>query len=97
MAGLCGSGTVPCGAPARLYPCGWRCPAHTPAAVAGVPEAPPGPGYTPQALPTPASASALVDARAIAFGKRRSSPAVYRLAQAATGRRPHPAEPGAAA
>ena len=29
----------PCGAtPARLYPAGWRCPAHTPAAVAGRPE-----------------------------------------------------------
>ena len=40
----------PCGAtPARLYPAGWRCPAHTPAALAGRPE--PGAGrYCPPAL-----------------------------------------------
>lgn len=82
----CGTGPGPCGAPARLYPGGWRCPAHTPAAEAGHPEPEPGPGYTPQALPTPQSASALVDARAIASGKRRSNPQDYRLAQAATGR-----------
>ncbi|MFE6025571.1 hypothetical protein [Streptomyces niveus] len=29
----------------RLYPCGWRCPLHTPAAMAGRPEPPPGPGW----------------------------------------------------
>ncbi|MFI6296791.1 hypothetical protein ACIBEJ_34740 [Nonomuraea sp. NPDC050790] len=29
--GVCGHGTGPCGAmPARLYPCGWRCDAHSP-------------------------------------------------------------------
>ncbi|MFG3050360.1 hypothetical protein ACGFZP_05300 [Kitasatospora sp. NPDC048239] len=66
---------------------GPRCPAHTPAAQAGHPESQPGPGYTPQTLPTPASASALVDARAIASGRRRSTTQTYRLAQAATGRR----------
>ena len=40
----------PCGAtPARLYPAGWRCAAHTPAALAGRPE--PGAGrYCPPAL-----------------------------------------------
>lgn len=30
---------------ARLYPCGWRCDRHTPAAMAGRPETPPGPGW----------------------------------------------------
>ncbi|MFF2954304.1 hypothetical protein ACFVVU_23540 [Kitasatospora sp. NPDC057965] len=82
----CGAGKGPCGADARLYPAGWRCPAHTPAAQAGHAEPQPGPGYRPQALPTPQSASALVDARAIAAGKRRASVQDYRLAQAATGR-----------
>jgi hypothetical protein len=40
----------PCGAtPARLYPAGWRCTAHTPAALAGQPE--PGAGrYCPPAI-----------------------------------------------
>ncbi|MFD7410645.1 hypothetical protein [Kitasatospora purpeofusca] len=76
-----------CGLAARPYVVGHRCPAHTPAAEAGHPEPLPGPGYTPQSLPTPASASALVDAWAIASGKRRSSAQTYRLAQAATGRR----------
>ncbi|MEU5900633.1 hypothetical protein [Streptomyces venezuelae] len=32
--GLCESGTTACGAPARLYPCGWRCDPHSPAAMA---------------------------------------------------------------
>lgn len=31
--------------PARLYPCGWRCDIHTPAALQGQPEPPPGPGW----------------------------------------------------
>lgn len=73
-----------CGRPGRPYAVGPRCPEHTPAAQAGRPEPQPGPGYTPQRLPTPQSASALADARAIASGKRRSSPTQYRLAQAAT-------------
>lgn len=30
---------------ARLYLVGWRCPRHTPAAEAGRPETPPGPGW----------------------------------------------------
>jgi Bifunctional DNA primase/polymerase, N-terminal/YspA, cpYpsA-related SLOG family len=40
----------PCGAtPTHLYPAGWRCPAHTPAALAGRPE--PGAGrYCPPAI-----------------------------------------------
>jgi hypothetical protein len=28
----CGAGVTPCGAPARLYPCGWRCDEHSPGA-----------------------------------------------------------------
>lgn len=28
----CGAGGSPCGQPARLYPCGWRCEDHAPAA-----------------------------------------------------------------
>lgn len=79
-----------CGRPARPYRTGLCCPDHTPAALAGRPEPVPGPGYTPQCLATPASASALMDARAVASGKRRSTPQTYRLAQAATGRAPLP-------
>lgn len=30
---------------ARLYPCGWYCDRHTPAARQGRPEPPPGPGW----------------------------------------------------
>ncbi|WP_435969334.1 hypothetical protein [Streptomyces sp. Qhu_M48] len=33
--------------PPRLYVTGWRCDRHTPAALAGRPEAPPGPGWPP--------------------------------------------------
>lgn len=75
-----------CGIGARPYAVGPRCPHHTPAAQSGRPEPVPGPGYIPQRLPTPQSASALVDARAVATGKRRSSTQDYRLAQAATAR-----------
>ncbi|WP_018386402.1 hypothetical protein [Wenjunlia vitaminophila] len=57
------------------------CPAHTPAALDGRPEPPPRPGYTPQAIPSPLSDSRVVDNRAIASGKRRSSTHVYRAAQ----------------
>lgn len=42
----CGSLGLPHGLRyARFYPCGWRCSKHTPAAVQGKPEAPPGPGW----------------------------------------------------
>ncbi|MCY0921870.1 hypothetical protein OS965_27505 [Streptomyces sp. H27-G5] len=42
----CESLAVPHGpGPARLYPCGWRCSLHTPNAMAGRPESPPGPGW----------------------------------------------------
>ena len=39
-AGHCGAGTG-----VRLYPVGPRCPAHTPAAIAGDPECPAYPSY----------------------------------------------------
>jgi hypothetical protein len=32
---------------ARLYVCGWRCDKHTPNALRGLPEAPPGSGWPP--------------------------------------------------
>ncbi|CAM5525566.1 MULTISPECIES: hypothetical protein [Streptomyces] len=31
--GQCGAGVTPCGAPARLYACGWRCDTHKPGAT----------------------------------------------------------------
>lgn len=37
----------------RLYPCGWRCALHTPAALAGQPEATPGPGWPIDRAPSP--------------------------------------------
>ena len=69
----------------RLYGTGLRCPAHTPAALAGRPEPAPGPGMPAGAWTalSPLGTSALIDARAVASGKRRSSPHVYRAAQAA--------------
>ncbi|WP_030024958.1 hypothetical protein [Streptomyces monomycini] len=71
--------------PVRLYPCGRRCSAHAPWAAAGHPEPQPGPGAPAGAwtTPSPQSASALIDNRAIASGKRRSTPTAYRAAQAA--------------
>lgn len=71
---------------ARLYPRGWCCDRHTPAAVAGRPEPPPGPGWPAGAwtTPTPQAVARLLDERAIASGKRRSTPGAYRAAQAAT-------------
>lgn len=70
---------------ARLYPCGWRCDRHTPRALQGLPEIPPGPGMPTGAwtTPSPLSDSRVHDDRAIASGKRRSNFAAYRAAQAA--------------
>lgn len=34
-----------CRRPGRLFPCGERCAAHTPLALRGLPELPPGPGW----------------------------------------------------
>lgn len=70
---------------ARLYPCGWRCDRHTPRALLGLPEIPPGPGMPAAAwtTPSPINDSRVADARAVASGKRRSNPHAYRAAQAA--------------
>ncbi|MFI2033698.1 hypothetical protein ACH470_03200 [Streptomyces bottropensis] len=68
----------------RSYLTGLCCPLHTPNALRGLPEAPPGPGIRSDAPLSPLSTSRVHDARAVASGKRRSSPATYRAAQAAT-------------
>lgn len=69
----------------RAFLIGLRCPAHTPNALKGLPEIPPGPGLPASAwsTPSPLSESRVADARAVASGKRRSNPAAYRAAQAA--------------
>lgn len=69
----------------RPYLTGLCCPLHTPNALRGLDEAPPGPGMPAAAwtTPSPLSDSRVHDARAIASGKRRSSPNAYRAAQAA--------------
>jgi hypothetical protein len=82
-----------CGAAENVRPflTGLCCPAHTPAAVAGRPEPQPGPGWPAAAWSTPTAqgVAAVIDQRAIASGKRRSSAGEYRAAQAAiTPRRP---------
>ncbi|MGW0795141.1 hypothetical protein [Streptomyces sp. NPDC002692] len=55
----------------------------------GLPEIPPGPGWPAHAwtTPSPISDSRVHDARAVASGKRRSSPTEYRAAQAAVDHR----------
>jgi hypothetical protein len=74
-----------CGKPdARRYINTTACPDHTPARLAGRPEPTPGPGYTPQRIPSPLGDSRVVDARAVASGKRQANPHTYRAAQAAT-------------
>lgn len=74
---------------ARLYPAGWLCDRHAPWARRGLPRPQPGPGWPAGAwsTPTPTAVAAVIDQRAIASGKRRSSPADYRAAQAATNHR----------
>lgn len=75
-----------------LYACGWRCPAHTPSARAGLPE----PDVARYCAPLrcycgrcPSYRRALepivptvVDTRAVASGKRRTTATAYREAQA---------------
>lgn len=89
-AGTCGASS------AAGYITGPRCPDHTPARLAGRPEAVPDPartleglrkaaGLDPTAPMTPAGET-VVDARAKASGKRRSSPQAYRAARAAVDR-----------
>ena len=72
----------------RAFLIGPRCPLHTPAALAGKPEAPTTAAPSPSELPaSPLSASHVADERAVASGKRRSSPHTYRAAQAAVNRK----------
>mgnify|MGYP001583707554 CR=1 FL=1 len=74
--------------PVRFYRTGWKCPAHSPSAEAGLPEPLPGPGMPHGArIPSLLADSALFDNRAIASGKRRSSPQAYRAAQDAVDHR----------
>ncbi|WP_042170157.1 hypothetical protein [Streptomyces sp. NBRC 110035] len=74
----------------RPYLTGLCCPAHTPNALQGLPEAPPGPGMPAGAwaTPSPLNDSRVHDARAIASGKRRSNPNAYRAARQTTGATP---------
>lgn len=69
----------------RRYLTGLCCPAHTPNALRDLPEALPGPGMPASAwtTPSPLSDSRVHDDRAVASGKRRSTPNTYRAAQAA--------------
>jgi hypothetical protein len=61
-AGACDSLAVPHALTyARLYPCGWRCALHTPNALAGKPEAPPGPGWPIHRQPPPHIALEVAD------------------------------------
>jgi hypothetical protein len=76
----------------RLYLTGDRCPAHTPRALQGLDEIPPGPGLPAAAwtTPSPLNDSRVHDNQAVASGKRRSNPHAYRAAQAAVNRKDHP-------
>lgn len=87
-------GDAYCGAPnARRFLPGWRCPACTPAALAGRPEVTPDPARTlaglrkaaglPVDYTPPISTSTLNDQRAIASGKRRAPSNAYRAAREA--------------
>ncbi|WP_406365206.1 hypothetical protein [Streptomyces sp. NBC_00645] len=73
----------------RNYLPGLCCPLHTPAALAGRPEPQPGPGWPAGTGTRPSllAESHVHDARAIASGKRRATPADYRAAQAAVDHR----------
>lgn len=72
----------------RAFLPGPRCPLHSPAALAGKPEAPDTGAPSPASLPpSPIAASRVADQRAIASGRRRSSPHSYRAAQAAVNRK----------
>lgn len=73
----------------RFYITGWKCDAHSPWAAKGLDKPQPGPGLPAAAwtTPSPISDSRVHDARAIASGKRRSTPQAYRAAQAAVDHR----------
>jgi hypothetical protein len=95
--GACGCGET---AGVRLFACGWRCPSHTPAALAGQPEPDTARYCAPLRCycggcaswdrPLEAVVATVVDVRAVASGRRRvRSLAEYRAAQAqANGGRP---------
>lgn len=77
--------------PVRFYLTGWKCPAHSPWALAGLPEPQPGYGRPAHELPqSPLATSAVFDEKAVASGKRRSTPHTYRAAQAAENHRKEP-------
>lgn len=90
-----------CGTPTtRRYLTGWRCPTHTPAKLAGHPETRPDPARTLYGLRAAAGATpggytpagqTLVDQRAVASGKRRSTPQDFRAAQDAVNPKGTPA------
>jgi len=71
--------------PIRFYRTGWKCSTHSPWAETGQDEPQPGPGMPAAAwtTPSPINDSRVADARAVASGKRRSTSATYRAAQAA--------------
>lgn len=77
---VCGSADV------RFYLVGWRCLTHSPATLAGrtVPDPPLAYFLANQIQRPPLSSTALNDNRAIASGKRRSSPARYAEARSNT-------------
>ncbi|MFB7597216.1 hypothetical protein [Streptomyces sp. NPDC056160] len=52
-AGLCGVRAAEHAPGSRLYPCGYRCALHTPNAMSGRPEPPPGPGWPVHRQPPP--------------------------------------------
>ncbi|OYP17020.1 hypothetical protein CFC35_23005 [Streptomyces sp. FBKL.4005] len=60
-AGLCGIRAAEHAPGSRLYPCGWRCALHTPNALAGRPETPPGPGWPIHRQPPPDTAPRAAD------------------------------------
>jgi len=96
MTGACYCGTTE---GTRLYACGYRCPEHTPARLAGKPEPDENRYCAPfrcycgsrdcgasgsYARPLEPVTANVVDLRAVASGKRRSTLTEYRDAQANT-------------
>lgn len=80
-----------CDQPARLYPCGGRCYAHSPAALAGHTVPIPDPARTLKALraaagrpdaASPLATSALMDRRAVLSGKSRRGVKTYAVTKA---------------
>lgn len=72
----------------RAFLTGPCCPLHSPADLAGKPEAPATNSLPATAFaPSPLADSRVADEKAIRSGKRRSSPHTYRAAQAAANRK----------